>query len=385
MKRILCLDGGGILGYLSARILQQLEQDLFGGPPEASAHGAGNHFVDQFDLIAGTSTGSILAAGLSLGLPLQRIIDLYGQRGRFIFERGIEQRLRSVARLFTPLYPDRGLAAELRTATTLENGQPATMRNLRKPTLIPTFDATRQVPVIFKSHDPEHPSDLDIPLFEIIKSSCSAPTYFPAHVLEYRRESHPRSGGSGLVQQHRSAMIDGGVIANNPTMCALAELFRGKLDSSGHHSRDAIVVSIGTSLPISDGLSPARARQMGLADWALPLIDIFMGGASLHVHGLAYRIVERDDNNLYVRFEILTERALSIDRAEAADIRLLEATVSDYLDDFPANAALHQQHLDNWYDYGSNLERLRKGLSGVSPVPAQRSKRTPWASGSVLP
>lgn len=368
MKRILCLDGGGILGYLSARILQKLERDLF---PEAAAD-AGNQWVKHFDLITGTSTGSILAAGISLGLPLQQIVDLYAKRGSEIFPNDLAQRLRRAARLIAPLYSDRGLQQVLSEAMRIvdENGErDATLADLKKPTVIPTFDATRHQPVIFKSHKPEHESDLKIPLWKIVKSSCSAPTYFPAQVLDYQRQLRHRDGSLAPPEQRHSAMIDGGVIANNPTLCGLAEVLRGTL---GGGSRDALVVSIGTSQPDADGLSPARARRLGLAEWALPLIDIFMGGAGLHVHGLAYRIVERDQNNLYVRFEIVTRQALEIDRASPRDFARLDGVVEDYLSGHRSDPARAQLHRDYWYDYAGNLERLQSLFQQArSPMPSR--------------
>ncbi len=71
--RILSLDGGGIRGIIAARILQVVEQQL-GGP-----------LNQHFDLIAGTSTGSFLAAGVALGFNSQQLINLYQDCGKTIF------------------------------------------------------------------------------------------------------------------------------------------------------------------------------------------------------------------------------------------------------------------------------------------------------------
>ena len=364
MKKILCLDGGGILGYLSARLLMELERGLppaMPAPASSAQPASGNRFLDHFDLIAGTSTGSILASGLALGLPLQTIVDLYRERGRYIFKTGAALWADRAARVFSagfshPKHSDLGLATELRAAFRLHGGGDARLGDLRKPTLIPSFDASVHQPIVFKSAQPDHPSDLDLPLWEVVKSSCSAPSYFPSHTLRYQRAS-----------ARESAMVDGGVFANNPTICALAELFSGRLDAPGSADagdRDALVVSVGTSQQRFKGLSVARGRRMGLMDWALPLINIFMGGASLHVHGLAYRIIERDTRNTYVRFEIITDESLAIDQARPQDFARLDALLGDYLADFPARPDLAALHRENWYDFSRNRERMLAGFAG---------------------
>ncbi|HEY9598951.1 MAG TPA: patatin-like phospholipase family protein, partial [Cyanophyceae cyanobacterium] len=75
--RILSLDGGGIRGLVSAYILQEIETKLKENnkPP----------LREHFDMIAGTSTGSILAAGIALGYPINELIEIYETRGLEIF------------------------------------------------------------------------------------------------------------------------------------------------------------------------------------------------------------------------------------------------------------------------------------------------------------
>src|ERR1700676_3444430 len=86
MRRILTIDGGGIKGVFPAAFLATLEQQL------------GRPVADYFDLIAGTSTGGIIAIGLGLGLTAQELLDLYKVWGARIFPRGRFLRLLRLVR-----------------------------------------------------------------------------------------------------------------------------------------------------------------------------------------------------------------------------------------------------------------------------------------------
>src|SRR5579863_4492395 len=86
MRRILTIDGGGIKGVFPAAFLTTLEQRL------------GRPVADHFDLIAGTSTGGIIAIGLGLGLTAERMLDLYKHHGARIFSRRRFPRLLSLVR-----------------------------------------------------------------------------------------------------------------------------------------------------------------------------------------------------------------------------------------------------------------------------------------------
>ena len=104
-RRILALDGGGIRGVLSLGILERLEADL--------RHLAGNdkadfRLCDYFDFIGGTSTGAIIAAGLSKGLSVKQIVDFYVDAGPLMFEKD-----RLIKRLWSKFKSDplkRGIA-----------------------------------------------------------------------------------------------------------------------------------------------------------------------------------------------------------------------------------------------------------------------------------
>src|SRR5487761_2159126 len=82
-RKILALDGGGIRGVLTLEILLELETQL-----KAQLKGGDDfRLSDFFDYIGGTSTGAIIAAGLSIGLSVNQLIDFYEQKGEAMFDK----------------------------------------------------------------------------------------------------------------------------------------------------------------------------------------------------------------------------------------------------------------------------------------------------------
>lgn len=208
--RILSLDGGGILGAFSAAFLAELEKRLDG--PIAS----------HFDLIAGTSTGGIIAAALAAGEPASKIVDFYKERGPKIFTRprpGLLKRLFAVVpnlalkkigmdyhSLRNPKYETHELAAAVKEVFGDRKIGDVRLSRL----LMPTVDMIPGQTVVFKTpHLPGMVRDRHYPIAETILATTAAPTYF-----------HPATvAGKG-------AYADGGVWANNPSMVAVAEAVR---------------------------------------------------------------------------------------------------------------------------------------------------------------
>lgn len=196
--RILSLDGGGIRGIFSAAILAELEQ----------RHLAGRSISTCFDLIAGTSTGGILALGLGAGLTARQLLDLYVHRGREVFPPaagGAIGHLRAWARghwhLVSHLY-DRHTLAQLLTETLGDRlfGDAGTRL------CIPAFEGRHSEVFVFKTpHHPDYKTDRFERMTTVGLATSAAPTYF--RPLEH--------GGYTLV--------DGGVWANNPVMLAVIE------------------------------------------------------------------------------------------------------------------------------------------------------------------
>jgi patatin-like phospholipase/acyl hydrolase len=193
MRRILSIDGGGLKGALPTAFLAEIEEAI------------GERIVDHFDLIAGTSTGGIIAIGLGLGIPARTILDFYVNEGPAVFHQehshlwAVEKLHRAVRRLCRAKYaPDRLKRALIGILGDRRIGDSATRL------LIPAYDSNRRaVHVIKTAHHPRFERDWQLSAVDAALATAAAPTYLPQHMME-----------------NCIGLIDGGVWANNP--CGLA-------------------------------------------------------------------------------------------------------------------------------------------------------------------
>lgn len=217
--RILCLDGGGIRGLYSAQILKRIKQDC------------NIDLYDDFDLIVGTSTGSILAGTIVKKLEIEKVIDLYERQGKNIFKKRWFTRIG----LFASKYNSNPLKEQLKKIF----GN-STLGDVEKPLLINATDIGNSTQFVFKTtfnqqkdangNIKELVRDTNILLSDAILASSSAPIFFPPHKV-----------GSYLL-------ADGGLWANSPVLVALAEA--KKIFNT--EPKDVIIVSIGTGVEEND-------------------------------------------------------------------------------------------------------------------------------------
>ncbi len=341
LYRVLCLDGGGIRGLLSAHLLAALEQKLnekwraqHGSAPEHPLR-----LAQFFDLVAGTSTGGILACALLCPdeqapdrprYSAQEAISLYRDYGRQIFSKTISGRT-GVTAVRWARYDSAPLERIL-----YERFGDTRLSQLLRPCLITSYDIEKRRAVFFTSHDAKEKGDMyDYLLRDVARSTSAAPTYFPPH--------HLTSLG-GL----ENSAIDGGLFANNPTMCAVVEALKifGPKTESGRprllEMDDLFILSIGTGV-IKKPYFFRRAQSWGLLSWVAPIIDIMMTGVAETVDYQLRKIfsaIQKPDQ--YVR------------------IMPTLGTASDDMDDVsPRNLqALNQAGIQNAYDADSTLERV---------------------------
>lgn len=261
--RILSLDGGGIRGIFPAAVLAGLEARYLGGRSVGS----------YFDLIAGTSTGGIIALGLAAGLTGADLLKLYVERGCEIFPPGgagvigrVCRRLRSWRRGIRYAYDQENLERVLHETLGDKKFGASTNR-----LCIPSFDGEFGEVYIFKTpHHPDYRQDLRESMVKVGLATSAAPTYFRSL----------RDGGYTFV--------DGGVWANNPVMIALVEAL-----TSFDVNRSRIKI-----LSIGCGDAPYRVlgRKVtlgGLIHWH----DIFLGAMRLQSQnalGQAGLLIGRD-------------------------------------------------------------------------------------------
>jgi len=300
LRRILSLDGGGIRGLVTCRWLAGVDAALgAAGKPQIPG---------SFDLLAGSSTGGLVACGLALGHAPGQLADVYHARRHEIFP-GIARRLWSrTARLFTdgpsaPRYDGRGLETVLADVF-----GDARLGDCRVPTLVPSYDTISRKPVIFKSFKPEH---ADLRVRDVCRATAAAPTYFPAHPLR--------------VEGLDCALIDGGIVANNPTACAIAEALRR--DDNVDCTRDLVVVSVGSG-ERTRPIDLRAAREWGALEWAIPIIDVLFDGNAESVDYIARHIV----GDAYFRLQApLTIGLDDLDDVSDTNVAALEALAHGYL------------------------------------------------------
>lgn len=300
LRRILSLDGGGIRGLVTCRWLAGIDRAL-------SAAGKAP-IPRSFDLVAGSSTGGLIACGLALGQPPDALAELYRARRHEIFP-GIARRLWSrTTRLFTdgpsaPRYDGRGLEAVLADVF-----GDARLGECRVPTLVPSYDTISRKPVMFKSFKPEH---ADLRVRDVCRATSAAPTYFPAHPLR--------------VEGRDCALIDGGIVANNPTACAIAEALRR--DGNVDGSRDLVVASVGSG-ERTRPIDLRSAREWGALEWAIPIIDVLFDGNAESVDYIAQHIV----GDAYFRLQAMLMIGLDdLDDVSDTNVTALETLAQAYL------------------------------------------------------
>lgn len=197
--RILALDGGGLKGAFTASALATWEKQT------------GLRIVDHFDLIAGTSTGGILAIGLGLGLSGQEMLDFYRRRGPVIFPvtrlRGrVHHTLRHVV---VPKYSQAILLRELEAAFNRGGNRPR-LKDSRCRLVIPAYHAVGGTSHLFRTpHHPDLTADADTEAAHAALATAAAPTFFTAAKI------------ANMVAE--SSYFDGGVWANSPAMAAIVE------------------------------------------------------------------------------------------------------------------------------------------------------------------
>jgi len=269
--RVLCLDGGGMRGLYTAVLLRRLvvmfHRGDDGGPLDLDI-GRG------FDLICGTSTGSILATALTCGTSLDEIIDLYRNKGPLIFRSPMPQGLKWLGWLWRHRARPCADAAELRSAleahfrrTTLEE----VFRERGIALCIQAIDACSGKPKVFKTpHFPKKQDDNDVTLVDAVLASSAAPIFFPVHVFQRRVAVLP------------SEFIDGGLWANNPVLVGLIEAL-----AHAGSNRPIHIISIGTGLPPKQGVGGRENPHRGIVDWVrgLSVLDVSMRAQA---HAFAY-------------------------------------------------------------------------------------------------
>lgn len=302
--KVLSIDGGGMMGIIPALVLDEIERRT--SKPISS----------MFHLISGTSTGGILAVGLtkpdSSGKPdysAAELARLYEQEGRRIFPkprwRGFPL-VGTIADVFDEKYPSAGIEA-----VAAEYFGDARLTDSLTDVLVTAYEIEQRFPFFFKSAKARKNAQWDFRIRDVARATSAAPTYFEPHKIDAADPNDP----NGYY-----ALIDGGVYANNPAMCAYVEAKAMFPDAD-----EIVVVSLGTGeltrpIPISE------AKSWGLGGWVRPLIGVIFDGVSDTVdYQLRQILPAREGLRRYYRFQIpLTIGNDEMDDASQTNIRALQ-------------------------------------------------------------
>ncbi|HRI85668.1 MAG TPA: CBASS cGAMP-activated phospholipase [Ignavibacteria bacterium] len=305
MKKILTIDGGGIRGVLPARILHEIEKRTK------------RPISEIFDLIAGTSTGGILALCLTKpdakGGPRFKALDilkLYEEEGKKIFKKSPWKSTMSIGSLIDEKFSVTGIEEVLE----IYLGETKLSEALTD-VIIPSYEIEQRIPFFFKSRKAKDSADYDFKMKEVARATSAAPTYFESMKLK----------ASPPVDYF--ALIDGGVYANNPSMCAYAEAKKVYGDKE-----DILLVSLGTG-ELTRRISYEESKNWGLIGWARPLLDVVFDGVSRTVEYQLSQILNHDESDRkFFRFQTKLETGSdNMDDASATNIRVLKLKAEEMI------------------------------------------------------
>ncbi|MBY0360225.1 MAG: patatin-like phospholipase family protein [Candidatus Obscuribacterales bacterium] len=302
--RILSIDGGGTRGIVAATILASIEKQT------------GKPISQLFDLIAGTSTGGILALGLTKpnkhGQPefsAQDLCDLYKREIPKIFSNPQSW----WGNLIGPKY--RSFAFQQVLEEAFGNYY---LHSALCDLLIPCYDIENRSPYIFRSRLAKDHVDHDFHMRDVALAACASPTLF--YPVRFPR---PRGGKS-------ICLVDGGVFANNPAINALAEVRSLNADESPK----CFMVSLGTGKSTL-ALSNEWISLWGYVQWSRPMLELVMESISESVHEQIQHLLSAADAHHYYRLQMDFPAGTNpaIDNASQSNMQSLDLAAQAYCED----------------------------------------------------
>lgn len=271
-KLILSCDGGGLRGMTTAVVLSRLTNKF-------------PWLIDDADLLAGTSTGALIIAAIADGMSTTDIIEAYRDLGTMIFndERWFDSwfrakyQSRNASRAFRTYFPPNRL-----------------LRDMKRKVLIPTVDLCKTKDgrrywdghFYHNLHTDENHRDMATPICKILQMTTAAPTYFPS------------------VDGH----IDGGVFANNPSMCALAQVM------STSDGELPYLLSLGTGR--IEQCIQGSEHDWGKLQWGSQIVSLIMGGSAGLVDYQCRQIL----GSKYNRVDTWLNQIIELDDVDALDV-----------------------------------------------------------------
>ncbi|PGL82601.1 hypothetical protein CN931_14450 [Bacillus sp. AFS054943] len=286
--KILAIDGGGMKGVFPAKYLSDIEEQV------------GKPIHQYFDLIAGTSTGGIIALGLANDISAKDILELYLKRGKDIFGN---------RRTILPYSKDSHYGNDGLIQVLQETFGDKLLKEVNTMVCIPSIEHQKASPKVYKTpHHPHFIKDGNIEIWKIALATSAAPTYLPAAVID-----------------DNECKIDGGLWANNPVLVAIAEAVK-----LGYSLDQIKVLSIGTGTSLYE-VDNKHAIRGGILSWGANLVDFTMQAQSKGAFYTACYLI----GNRLSRIDFETGVNYKLDNTESNILaRLQHEANQQFLDSF---------------------------------------------------
>lgn len=323
--KILSLDGGGIKGLYAAKLLAQIEEKI------------GKSIGEYFDMISGTSTGGLLALGITREIPCGQLARFYEEHGPLIFpyENWILRKWRWVSQVCLGTKYDN---AKLRAALKELLGDYQTMNDANHLMCIPSFNVTKGRPSVFKKPFGQYHRDGRFTMMEVALATSAAPTYLPAVAIE------------------NDQYIDGGIFNNNPSMIAYTEAMDHFIGTGRENTPDGIeyesisLLSIGLPSQLI-GEKPFISTKRSFLKWKHKLLGTAMTGADYITGYQVKKLVELGGGRYYrldpPAFSSVQLKHIGMDNTSKKAIQTLTTYGQDVGDEYTSSRWHEIEHFFN--------------------------------------
>lgn len=359
---ILSIDGGGIRGVIAVRILQFLEQEL------QAIDGPGARLADYFDVVAGTSTGGLIAGMLTApdeqGRPRFTANDgmkFYKDDAKSIFVQR-PSIIKLLLSLIGPRYSPDSLDRILR-----DNFQDIRMSDTVTELLVPTFDIKIMEPTVFSSSEAKTDASTNAYLRDVLSATSAAPTYFPPKFVQ-------TTDSAGKSRDYN--LVDGGVAMNNPTYSAIMHVLQEKYGESSnlkkpmnlqHDFHKLLVISLGTGTT-AVSYNAKDASSWGIFSWILhsgksPILNIISEGSADVVNlntSVLFQTLECPQNYLRIQALNLLGQVTSIDDSTNKNVESLINIGDKLLDEVVTRLDINTHRYTPQHDQETNKEALKR-------------------------
>ena len=364
--RVLSIDGGGIRGLYTALLLHHLSVRFSGDGSFGKEVNHGSFDLGKkFDLIVGTSTGAILAVSLAAGIPLGKVIELYKNKGKDVFQNPspLKNESHFITKLlvwyFGKMFKSANDPCQLQKylGEILHDETLGQLYERRKIALcIPAINAETRRSWVFKTpHSSRLTRDANYGLVDVCLASSAAPVFFPLHAVRNHSETS---------DVHK--FTDGGLWANNPSLVGLVEA----LELSGE--RPIEILSAGTlNIPQSHVIAD-KSCDWGVYKWGggVEIVKMSMEAQACSISYYVSQVCARLNRVTYYRLndpEISSENApfLEMDAVGDESIQVLVKLAMQSIDDnhsdltSPTSLKVDSRVKEMVCDMFSNLEIIR--------------------------